>query len=78
MEANPGPTQDEEIERAPSDQKKPALVFVIQDEDGREGIVRDVLSRFTPAERDRLTTGDYIDEYGLTFPCICLSPSSEY
>ena len=78
MEVNPGPTQDEELERAPSDQKKPALVFVIQDEDGREGIVRDVLSRFAPDERDRLTAGDYTDEYGRSFPCIRLSPSSEY
>ena len=51
--------------------------FVLYDLGKREHLFQDMLSRLPPIERDMFTTGEYTDEYGLTYPCICLSPSSE-
>ena len=51
--------------------------FVLYDWIGRENLLKDMLSRLPPVERDMFRTGEYT-EYGGTFPCIRLSPSSEY
>ena len=38
----------------------------------------EILTRLTPDESSRFSIGQYTDENGGTFPCIRLSPSSEY
>ena len=54
------------------------LQFVLYDLGWRKDLLRDMLSRLPADERDMFTTGRYTDERGDTFPCIRLSPSSEY
>ena len=52
--------------------------FVLYDWDGRERLLQDMLSGLPPDERDMFITGEYTDEYRYIYPCIRLSPSSEY
>ena len=51
--------------------------FVLYDWDWRTVVFQDMLSRLPPDERDMFTTGRYT-KYDRTYPCIRLSPSSEY
>ena len=53
------------------------IEFVLYDLVRRKDLLKDMLSRLLPNERDMFTTGEYNDERGRTFPSICLSPSSE-
>ena len=52
--------------------------FVLYDWDRRTHLPQDMLSRLTPDERDMFTIGEYTTEYSYIYPCIRLSPSSEY
>ena len=52
--------------------------FVLYKSSEKGDLLQDMLSRLSPDERDMFTTGEYTDERGATFPCIHLSPSSEY
>ena len=52
--------------------------FVLYDWGRMKHLLQDMLSRLPPDERDLFTTGRYTNEHGDTYPCIRLSPSSEY
>ena len=52
--------------------------FVLFDWHSRKHLLQDMLSRLPPDERDMFTTGECTNEHGNTYPCIRLSPSSEY
>ena len=52
--------------------------LILYDWTWRESLLQDMLSSLPPEERDMFITGKYTDERGNTFPCIRLSPSSEY
>ena len=52
--------------------------FVLYDMGRRIHLLQDMLSRLPLDEREMFTTGEYTDEHDDTFPCIRLSPSSEY
>ena len=51
--------------------------FVLYDWGRRGELLTEMLTRQTPDESSRFSIGQYTDEYGDTFPCIYLSPSSE-
>ena len=48
--------------------------FVLYDWHKRGELLTEILTRLTPDESSRFSIGQYID----TYPCIRLSPSSEY
>ena len=52
--------------------------FVLYKWGEQANLLKDMLSKLPPDERGIFTTGKYTNECGLTYPCICLSPSSEY
>ena len=53
--------------------------FVLYNDCGeRVGLLTEMLTRLTPDESSRFSIGQYTDEYGNIYPCIRLSPSSEY
>ena len=52
--------------------------FVLYDWSKRVELLTEMLTRLTPDESSRFSIGQYTNEYGRTFPCIRLSPSSEY
>ena len=52
--------------------------FVLYDWGEREKLLTEMLTRLTPDETSRFSIGQYTHVDGDTFPCICLSPSSEY
>ena len=52
--------------------------FVLYDCGERGELLTEMLTRLTPDESSRFSVGQYTDDHNDTFPCICLSPSSEY
>ena len=50
--------------------------FVLCDWGKRGELLTEMLTRLTPDESSRFSVGQYTD--GNTYPCIRLSPSSEY
>ena len=52
--------------------------FVLYNRGRREELLTEMLTRLTPDESSRFSIGQYTDDGGDTFPCIRLSPSSEY
>ena len=51
--------------------------FVLYDWDKRGELLTEMLTRLIPDESNRFSIGQYT-VYNSTFPCIRLSPSSEY
>ena len=51
--------------------------FVLYDFDKRGELLTEMLTRLTPDESSRFSIGQYTP-HGNTYPCIRLSPSSEY
>ena len=51
--------------------------FVLYNWDERVELLTEMLTRLTPDESSRFSVGQYT-EGGPTYPCIRLSPSSEY
>ena len=52
--------------------------FVLYTWDERGELLTEILTRLTPDESSRFSIGQYTDDEGTIYPCICLSPSSEY
>ena len=52
--------------------------FVLYDCGERRELLTEMLMRLTPDESSWFSIGQYTDEYDDTYPCIRLSPSSEY
>ena len=52
--------------------------FVLYAWDERGELLTEMLTRLTPDESSRFSIGQYTNEDGHTYPCIRLSPSSEY
>ena len=53
-------------------------IFALYDCGKREELPTEMLTRLTPDENSRFSIGQYTNFGGHTYPCIHLSPSSEY
>ena len=58
--------------------KKSIGDFVLYDCGKRGELLTEMLTRLTPDESSRFSIGQYTHDDGDTYPCIRLSPSSEY
>ena len=52
--------------------------FVLYDRGKRGELLTEMLTRLTPDESSRFSIGQYTHDDSDTYPCIHLSPSSEY
>ena len=52
--------------------------FVLYDLSMTDQVLQNILGRLSTDVQSQFTTGRYTNEYGSTFPCICLSASGEY